>query len=326
MPIRLRVAALALAALTVTPLASAAADLVLKPVDVVDSKALFGKIESRFVVPSRSRIGGTLVQLDVSEGTTVTEGQVIGKIVDQKLELQLEAADARIRAAQSQLNNAQTELARNEELLARGATTTQRVDQARTAVDVAQNAVSELQSAQQVVQQQMDEGSLIAPTTGRVLSVPIRLGEVVMPGEPVATIAGGSVFLRLDVPERHALGLVEGASVTIAEGEGARQGRIEKIYPLIENGRVTVDVVVDGLSDTFIGKRVLVSIPVGTRPAIVVPQEAIRRSAGLDLVSIKVADGERAVTVVPGPVVDTPDGQMREILSGLRAGDTVILP
>ncbi len=326
MPIRRRAAALVLVALMITPLASVAADLVLKPVDVVDTKALFGKIESRFVVPSRSRIGGTLVQLDVSEGSAVTEGQVIGKITDQKLELQLAAAEARIRAAQSQLNNAQTELARNEELLARGATTTQRVDQARTAVDVAQNAVSELQSAQQVIQQQMDEGALIAPTTGRVLSVPIRLGEVVMPGEPVATIAGGSVFLRLDVPERHALGLVEGANVAIVEGEGAEQGNIEKIYPLIENGRVTVDVAVEGLSDSFIGKRVLVRIPIGTRPAIVVPQEAIRRRAGLDLVTIKVADGEQSVTVVPGPMVDTPKGPMREILSGLRAADTVIVP
>ena len=110
MPIRLRAAALALAAITITPLASIAGELLLKPVDVVETKALFGKIESRFVVPSRSRIGGTLVQLDVSEGSTVTEGQVIGKITDQKLELQLAAADARIRAAQSQLNNAQTEL------------------------------------------------------------------------------------------------------------------------------------------------------------------------------------------------------------------------
>lgn len=326
MPMRLRAAALALAVLTVTPLASIAADLVLKPVDVVETKALFGKIESRFVVPSRSRIGGTLVQLDVSEGSLVTEGQAIGKITDEKLELQFEAASARIRAAQSQLNNAQTELTRNEELLSRGATTSQRVDQARTAVEVARNAVSELQSTQQVIQQQMDEGALIAPTTGRVLSVPIRLGEVVMPGEPVATIAGGSVFLRLDVPERHALGLVEGAAVAIAEGEGETQGKIEKIYPLIESGRVTVDVAVEGLSDAFIGKRVLVRVPVGTRPAIVVPKEAIQRSAGLDLVSIKVPEGERSVTVVPGPMVETDDGQMREILSGLRAGDTVILP
>jgi hypothetical protein len=29
---------------------------------------------------------------------------------------------------------------------------------------------------------------------------------------------------------------------------------------------------------------------------------------------------------VPGPVVATPDGPMVEILSGLRSGDTVILP
>ena len=53
---------------------------------------------------------------------------------------------------------------------------------------------------------------------------------------------------------------------------------------------------------------------------------AIRRSAGLDLVEIGTGGAARTVTVVPGPVVATPDGPMVEILSGLRSGDTVILP
>jgi hypothetical protein len=57
-----------------------------------------------------------------------------------------------------------------------------------------------------------------------------------------------------------------------------------------------------------------------------VPQAAIRRSAGLDLVEIGTGEATRTVSVVPGPVIATPEGPMVEILSGLRAGDTVILP
>ncbi len=308
------------------PFAAPATEIVVQPVEVTEMKALFGKIESRFTVPARSRIGGTLVRLDVAEGSPVTAGQVIGRVADEKLELQLAAAEARLRAAQSQLDNARTELTRNEELLARGATTAQRMDQIRTTLSVAQNTVAEGEAARQVIVQQMEEGALTAPAAGRVISVPIRPGEVVMPGEAVATIAGGSMFLRLELPERHGQGLEEGAAVSIGEDGATRTGRIEKIYPLIEDGRVTVDVAVEGLDDGFVGKRVLVRVPIGARAALAVPQQAIRRSAGLDLVTLRSGDGVQEVTVVPGPLVDTPAGPQREILSGLRAGDAVVLP
>jgi hypothetical protein len=44
------------------------------------------------------------------------------------------------------------------------------------------------------------------------------------------------------------------------------------------------------------------------------------------LVTIKTADGSVQVTVIPGAEVAGPDGPLREILTGLRAGDTVITP
>jgi RND family efflux transporter MFP subunit len=306
--------------------AAFAAELTLQPVEVPEMKALFGRIESRFVVPARSRIGGTIATLDVTEGDLVVAGQVIARVVDEKLDLQLAAAEARLSAARSELANAQTELARSEALLERGSTTVQAVDRVRTGVNVARNAVTELESAKSVIQRQMLEGEVMAPADGRVLAIPTRLGEVILGGEPVATIAAGSVFLRLAIPERHAEELALGAPVIIGDGDGQREGRIEKVYPLIENGRVTADVVVDGLSDSFIGKRILVRVPVGSREALIVPASAIRRSSGLDLVEIVVEGGSRTVTVVPGPVLRTSDGPMVEILSGLRQGDTVILP
>ncbi|MCA3454036.1 MAG: efflux RND transporter periplasmic adaptor subunit [Rhodobacter sp.] len=326
MPVAPRRLFLCLLGLLALPGLAPAGEIILQPVEVAETKALFGQIESRFVVPARSRIGGTITALDVTEGDEVDAGQVIARIVDEKLDLQLAAAEARLAAARSQLDNARTELARSESLLERGSTTVQAVDRVRTSVTVARNAVTELDSGKAVILQQMAEGDVKAPAGGRVLSIPTRLGEVVLPGEAVATIAAGKVFLRLAIPERHANGLSVGDRVAIGDGADPRGGRIEKVYPLIENGRVTVDVAVDGLSGAFIGQRVLVQVPVGTRQALAVPQAAIQRSAGLDLVAISTGGAARTVTVVPGPVVATPDGPMVEILSGLRAGDTVILP
>lgn len=299
-----------------------AGEIVVQPMDVVETKALYGRVESRFVVPARSRIGGTLTVLDVSEGSEAKAGQVIARIIDPKMESQLAAAEARIASAKSQLQNAETELKRNEELLTKGATTTQRVDQVRTTVEVARNAVAEAEAARNVAATQIEDGNVLAPADGRVLSVPVRLGAVVMPGEPVATIAGGGVFLRLAIPERHAPDLAVGAAVALEGGVG----KIEKVYPQIEQGRVIVDVAVEGLSDTFIGQRILVQVPVASRSVLAIPAEAIEQRAGLDLVKIKAGEGMAEVTVIPGAEVAGPDGPLREILTGLRAGDAVILP
>ena len=299
-----------------------AADLMLAPIEVVESKALFGRVESRYVMPARSRIGGTLVTLDVSEGSEVKAGDVIGRIVDPKLESQLSAAQARIDAARSQLQNAEAELKRHDELLARGATTVQRVDQVRTTVEVARNALTEAEAARAVTSQQIAEGDVITPATGRILTVPQRLGAVVMPGEPVATVAGGGVFLRLAIPERHAAELTVGTKVAVEDGTGI----VEKVYPQIENGRVIADVAVEGLTDMFIGQRVLVHVPVERRAVLAVPEAAIETRSGIDYVRVATDAGDLPVAVVPGALVESEQGPMREILSGLRSGDRVVTP
>ncbi len=115
-----------------------------------------------------------------------------------------------------------------------------------------------------------------------------------MAGEPVATIAAGNVFLRLAIPERHAAGLTVGSSVAIGDDTDLRAGRIEKIYPLIEDGRVTADVAVEGLPDTFIGQRMLVRVPVGTRETIAVPAGRHPAKCRASTLSTIVIDGAPA--------------------------------
>ncbi|WP_137699369.1 efflux RND transporter periplasmic adaptor subunit [Marimonas lutisalis] len=291
---------------------------------VTEWKAVFGKVEARDNVPARSRIGGTLTEISVSEGTDVTEGQQIATIYDAKLALQLESIEAQIGALKSQLENAQTELTRGEDLLARGVTTVQRLDALRTQVDVLENQIEATEAEKRVVEERAAEGAVLAPISGRVLNVPVTTGSVVMPGEPVAIIGGGGFFLRLAVPERHAAFLKEGADIQIEEAGETRTGRLAKVYPQIENGRVISDVEVEGMSARYVDARVLVRLPVGETRALLVPADMVATRMGLDFVTVKSGDHTALRTIVPGEhhVIDGRD--MVDVLSGLSAGEVIV--
>lgn len=296
----------------------------LAPTRLTETKAVVGRIEARDVIPARPRIGGTLVRLSVSEGDRITEGQSIATVIDDKLALQLRAAEARIRALGSEQANVQAEFERARTLLERGAGTQQRVDTLRTQLDVIRNQISAAEADKAVIIQQASEGEVLAPIAGRVLKVPVTRGAVVMPGEQVALIAGGGVFLRLALPERHAAQLRVGAAVPITlEGGTRTEGRLVKIFPQIENGRVIADVELASVGDFFVGARVLADVPVGERMALLVPKAAINTRSGLDFVTVTSPSGPRQALVVLG---QEQNGGQVEILIGLQPGDRVVMP
>lgn len=321
----MRIAVL-VAALVATTSSFAAEPFVLAPQDVPEWKAVYGRVEARDLVPARARIGGTVVELLVSEGDEVEAGTRIAIVRDDKIDFQIAAIDAQLRALEAQLGRAQSELERGRSLVERGVITTQRLEQLSTDVDVTQNQIAATQAQRSVIVQQGEEGDVLAPASGRVLGVPLTKGAVIMPGEPVATIGGGGFFLRLAIPERHSAELEEDAPIRIVTAGEARQGRLAKIYPRIENGRVIADVEVEGLNDAFVDARVLVEVPVGMRSALLVPQAALSTRAGLDFVRVMAGKTEMERVVVPGETI-MQDGKTHiEILTGLEAGDSVIVP
>lgn len=323
----IRAAAPALAALFLAT-SAIAAEFEVTPIVIEETKAVFGKVESRDSVLARARIGGTVREIRVDEGSVVKEGDIVAIIVDDKLAIQQQAADARLQALTSQLTNARTELARAEELIKSGATTQSRVDLARTQVEVLTNQLAAAEADRAVIAAQSAEGDVLAPASGRVLRVPVTEGSVALPGEEIALIAGGGYFLRLALPERHAAAITEGVTVRVGGRPGTgdgHDGRLVKVYPQIEEGRVLADVEVDGLGDYFVGERTMVWIPVGTRSVLSVPPEAITTRHSVDYVRLA-GDPGTDVAVIPGASI-SPGGEARvEILSGLRAGDSVVTP
>jgi RND family efflux transporter MFP subunit len=316
--------ALAAVLLSVWHLPAMAETITLQPVKVTDWKAVYGRIEARDRIPARARLGGTLVELQVAEGEMVEAGQPLAKVVDEKLTFQLSALTAQRSSLEAQLANAENDLKRGETLMKQGVTTIQRQDILRTQVDVLKGQLAALDAQSDVISQQEKEGSVLAPVGGRVLDVPVTMGAVIMPGEAIASIGGGGTFLRIAVPERHATHLNEGDEIEIGQGGATTNGKLQRVYPLIENGRVVADVEIEGLSDRFVDARVLVRLPVGSHEALVVPATAILTRSGLDFVAVEHAGGVALRSIVPGARQILEGAEMVEVLSGLMAGDRIV--
>lgn len=318
---------LALALLSAVSSTASAAEATVTREAVDDRKAVIGTVEPVHELLARARIGGTVSSLSVKEGDRVAAGDRIAVVVDQKLALQVQALQSRIGAQQAERDQAQADLVRAQELRRSGVVSQAQLDQARTRLDVAERTLQALRVDRQVIEQQSTEGAVLAPGAGRVLTVPVAEGSVVLPGETIASMAADNYILRLQLPERHARFMKAGDTILIGrrglepeeDPETLRRGRVTLVYPQIDHGRVIADVAVDGLGDYFVGERTRVYVATGTREALVIPENYVYRRFGVSYVKLK--DGTEVVVQVGLPV----EGGI-EILAGLHVGDTVVMP
>ena len=293
---------------------------------VNDRKAVIATVEPVHELAARSRISGTVSVINVKEGDKVKAGDKIAVVADEKLALQMRAVQARIEAQQAERAQAKIELDRAAELRRTGAGSQSKLDQAKTRLDVAIRNLQALQSDRQVIEQQSIEGAVLAPSDGRILTVPLHEGSVVMSGDNVAMMATDNYILRLQLPERHARFLKRGDEILVGsrgmketDNTSVRPGKVVTVYPQIDQGRVIADVAVEGLGDYFVGERTRVFVATGERQALVLPEQFIFRRFGVSYVRLKT--GEDVVVQVGQPV----NGGI-EILSGLKVGDVAVMP
>ncbi len=316
--------AICLGALLAGPAVAADQAVVKREVD--DRKAIIATVAPIRDLKARARIGGTVTRLTVREGDSIAAGAQLALVVDPKLALQIQALDSRLEAQKANLEQAKLDFERVQQLRTSGTSSQAQLDQVRTRLEAADRLLRALRSDREVVEQQSTEGEVLAPGAGRVLTVPVAVGSVVMPGETIATLAADNYILRLQLPERHARSLKAGDEILVGsrglqpqDQETLRRGRVTLVYPQIEQGRVVADAIVEGLGDYFVGERTRVYVSTGRREALVVPPDYVYRRFGVSYVKLR--DG----TEVPVQVGQPVDGGI-ELLSGAREGDIVVKP
>jgi len=175
-------------------------------------------------------------------------------------------------------------------------------------------------------QQRVASMHVSAPEDGVLQTQPLELGQWVVPGQVLATLAQpGRLKAVLRVPETQARDVVIGQPVDIDTRNGIAKGHVMRVDPSVQNGTVTVEVALDG------------TLPRGARPDLSVDGTIeIERLADVLHVG-RPAYGQGESTV--GLFKLDPDGKYAsrvpvklgvssvttiQILQGLKAGDRVI--
>ncbi len=331
---RARVVLMVLAMVIASASAKAENLFEVKETAIDDLKAVFATVRSPDEINARVRTGGTITSLTIKRGSEVKPGDVLATVADDKLALKMKALDAQIIGLRSRAETAKAEARRQEQLAQGGFAASAKLDEARAASAVASNALKSAEAERAVIIQQVEEGAVLAPAQGRVLTIPVTVGAVVMPGEAIAKIAANAYVLRLELPERHARFIKTGDPVIIGGRELAAsdaplgKGEISLVYPELQDGRVIADAQADGLGKYFVGERVLVWISAGKRQSIVVPRDYLFRHFGLDYARISQGENRTIdVVVQPGQLARLEGGgDGIEVLAGLKPGDRLARP
>ncbi|MBN2626773.1 MAG: HlyD family efflux transporter periplasmic adaptor subunit [Spirochaetales bacterium] len=215
-----------------------------------------GRLEAEKTVIS-ARVAGEIRELTVREGDLIEEGQILGRIDTESLEIQKIQQDARIKelkkqqqTALYQLDQARVQqklnrdtLAKTENLLASGGATEQKRDELDVQVKVGETNLQILQTQYELllVQEQelragMDlltlslrKAALEAPAAGTVLNRYHQPGELVGQGAALLETADLSaldlyIYLPLVVLPRVTIG--QKVTVDITGGSGSYEGTV----------------------------------------------------------------------------------------------------
>lgn len=329
----------------------AAAPVAVPPVDVAAVTAQAGTLEAtlelsgnlapRARVGVKPRVPGAIERVLVDIGAAVREGQTLATIDRREIDAQADAAAASVAvatagvdAAEAGLSNATTELERARNLFEKGALPRQRLDAAETANkaalaqrELARASLAQAQAAQRRAREVQRDTTLTSPVAGHVVERNYDPGA--MPGDlPVVVIADLRVLkLEAGVSELEAGRLKVGmpAEVIVQARSGEKYvGELAAIAPEVNerNRHFRIEIRVPNpdavlLSGMYATARIVTERATG---GVIVPREAVTTRAGKRVALVVTGETVKAVDVTEGLT----DGQRIQILTGLKAGDTVV--
>ncbi len=273
------------------------------------SEEFTAQLEAKVVNNITAQAGGRLKQLLVKVGDRVGAGQAVAR---------MEATQAA--QAQIQLADAKTNFARMDELYKVGGVSKAQWEQAKSAVDQAKLAYGN--AAENTV--------LRSPISGFVTAKNYDNGDMTSPQLPVVVIQQiAPVKAVIGVSERYYSFLKKGAAATLsvdALGEETFSGVVTNIFPTLDPVTHTVSTEIEVANKDLKlrpGMYARVHLDFGTKEALTVPDKAIVRQAGSGARYVYVFSGGKAV--YRAVELGQQQGDLYEVVSGLNAGDQVII-
>jgi len=146
-----------------------------------------GTVQAIASVQLKTRIDSQIVKVNVEEGALVRQGDLLFELDSRTLRAQLSQIEAQIRKDQAQLEQAKRDSTRAGDLLTKGAGTVVTRDTFYTAQKAAEAQLESDGAVRQNILTQISYTEIRAPVSGRIGSIPNKVGTTLRVGDNAAT-------------------------------------------------------------------------------------------------------------------------------------------
>ncbi len=286
--------------------------MTLKSVDVDTHYVTSGTVTSDHRVSISSRISGYIRELSVREGDHVKKGQVLVRIDPVNAKQALVQAEA-------DLADARVDLKRYESLYRDHAASKQQLDRVRLRYKVVRSQVAQARN-------QLSYAEVLSPVNGVVVEKRLSKGDLAQPGAAILILEDpASLLVKTYVSEQFVSGIHTGDKVEVDIPSMKRRitGVVRQVVEAADAVSHQFMIKIALQSDPAIhpGMYAQVGFAVGTRRALLAPQVAVVKMAGLHGIYIVDDDGIAHYRQIR--LGEHVNADQVEILAGLHDGDRI---
>ncbi len=271
-------------------------------------------LEAERTVDVIARVSGIVQDFNYEEGSLVKKGDLLAKLDDREMKLNMEQAKARA-------DNTLRLFDRSKEMFEKNLVSKEQFDDAKYQDETAQ---SQYESARL----QWQYTSIIAPIDGIVTSRLIELGDYITVNRVVFSIADyDTLRARIYIPERDIskIRVNQQAKITVeAHADKEFAGRVQMINPVVDPSSGTVKVTVEITRQTsglLPGMFAAVFLLTDTHEnTLIVPKRSLVLESETDRVFVY----ENGTAALRDIKIGFTESENMEIVDGLHAGDLVI--
>jgi len=259
---------------------------------------LVGEVKSRYASRQSFRIAGKIVERKVEVGDVVKKGQVLVRIDPSDSRLATQAARADVASAQANYDLAKAEVERQRQLVKQAFISQSALDLQEAQLKTSYARLKQAKAQAAVSNNQSRYTALIADRNGVVTQIQAEPGQVVEPGQMIATVVDQEQMeVLVALPESRIKGVKVGDAVTIAlwaDQETLYQGRVREVTPAASTStrafdlRVTIDSADENIK---LGMTAGVKFASEQTDKIIIPSTAVTQRGDQQVVWVVDADG-----------------------------------
>ena len=298
---------------------------------VNDATEYVATLKSRDSAVIMPQVEGQVTKILVHSGEMVKDGVALMEIDPLKQQATVKSQESSRAAQQANLSWTKQQYERAQGLYSAGVVSKQDLDQAKSAMDSAQAQMDSLDAQVSEQQVQLHYYKVVAPWSGIVGDIPVRVGDRVTTTTQLTTVdKPGSMEVYVYVPIDHATQLKMNLPVQVLDSNGKvmASSRISFISPQVDNATQTILVKAriansnDALRQSqFIRARIVW----GTHDNPEVPILAVSRLAGQYFAFVAEPQNGGYVARQKPLKIGQTVGNDYEVQDGIKPGDKVIV-